>query len=364
MALMNSNSSMINWWLQGLGILVPTRLKNLFNPVKKRILLQLQGEQLAVIWPDQKKHNSQPEIYAIQHPENQKKLLKRLSKFNQDKHSISLCIPAKKGLRNNLKLPLSAEPDLANILEFEIDRQTPFTRDQVYSGYKLIDKNTTSNTLNVELNVIPKKNVDFQLNELQKIGITPQVVELLNDSSEEGINLLPGNAEKNNHQATGRLNSLLAILAIFLAVGAIALPFFQINTSIKHSKLEIAASKKGALEVNNLRSAWEKNLEKQTFINTKVSSRKSVTVILDELTRLIPDNSWLSRLQIRGRSIKLQGESSAATSLIGIIDQSEHFTDTRFQSPVTSNISTGNDRFQITAQISEQNSNQQEQASR
>ena len=349
----NSNSSMISWWFQGLGILVPKGLKNLFSPAKKKILLQLQGDQLAVIWPNQKKNDQQPSIYNIQQNDDRNSLLKRLGKFNKDKHDFSLCIPAKKGLQNALKLPLNAEPNLANILEFEIDRQTPFTRDQVYSGYRILNKDPATNTLNVDLNVIPKKNVDPQLAELKKIGLIPQVVELLNDRPDESINVLPKSIEDSGNKSTRHFNIILSLLALALTTGAIALPFMQLDTAIKQTDLEIETSKKGALEVNKLRSVWEQALEKQNFINEKVSSRKSVTMIINELTNIIPDHSWLTRLQVRENTVRLQGESSAATSLIGIIEQSVYFKGVRFQSPVTTNISTGGDRFQIMTELTE-----------
>ncbi len=356
----HSNSSFLQWWFQGLGYLVPRSLKTLFSPVKKRILLQFKDERLAVVWPNQKSE-SPLDYYSIQETNDQKLFLKRLSKFHKEKHDISLCIPAKKGLRNILKLPLSAETDLSHILEFEIDRQTPFRREDIYSGHRLITKNPETNTLDVELNVVPKKSVDPQLAELKQIGVVPTRIELQNDNAEYGINILQKSNSEGEHKATRYINFSLLFLTFLLTLVAIALPFKHLEDALKTSKEEIELSRKEALEINNLKAAWEKSLEKQSFISDKVNSRKSMTVILDELTKIIPDNSWLNRLQLRGDTIRLHGESAAATDLIGIIEQSDYFSDARFQSPVTNNVSTGNDRFQITAKITDGNLDQKNQ---
>lgn len=347
----SSNSPMITWWLQGLSLLVPASLKNLLNTVKKRILIQLLDDQLSVIWPNQKKGNTESDRYSILLDNERNKFTRDIARFSKDKHDIVLCIPANKGLRNNIKLPFNAESDLTSIVEFEIERQTPFTRDQVYSGYQIVDKNKTANTLNVELNVIPKKQVDPQLSELLKIGVRPQIVELLNGQPESGINVLPGSINNGEHKSTRRLNKLLLVLAIILSGMAITIPFKNLTTAIKQTEAKIEQAKTGALEVNKLRSKWDKVQEKQKIVNTKIEGYRSATMLLDELTKLTPDDTWFSRLHLTGESIKLQGESSAATALISIIEGSEHFSGTRFQSPVTTNIATGQDRFQITTTI-------------
>jgi len=347
----SSNSPMIAWWLQGLNLLVPTFVKNSLNTVKKRILIQLLNDQLSVIWPNTKKENTESDRYSILLDDERNKFTRDIARFSKDKHDIVLCIPANKGLRNKIKLPFNAESDLASIVEFEIERQTPFPRDQVYSGYKIVNKNRAANTLNVELNVIPKKQVDPQLSELLKIGVTPQVVELLSGQTEDGINVLPGSTNTGEHKATRRINKLLLALTVILLGIAIAVPFKNLTSQIKQTEVKIDQAKTEALEVNKLRSKWEKVQEKQNIVNTKIEGYRSVTMLLDELTKLTPDDTWLSRLHLTGQSIKLQGESSAATALISIIEGSEHFSDTRFQSPVTTNIATGQDRFQVTTTI-------------
>ncbi|MFK8068602.1 MAG: PilN domain-containing protein [Gammaproteobacteria bacterium] len=346
----HSNSSFLNWWFQGLSFLIPQTLKDLFSPVKKRILLQFKDEQLAVIWPNQKT-NSQIDYYSIQQTNDLKSLLKRLSKFDKEKHDISLCIPSNKGLKKTLKLPLSAEADLSHIMEFEIDRQTPFRREDVYSGHRLVKRNPETNTLDAELNVVPKKSVDPQLAKLDKIGVIPTRVELQNNGADYGINIHEKVAPEEEHKTTRYINFALLLLMFLLGLITLVLPFKHLDNALKNTEQEIEVSRKEALEINNLKAVWEKSLQKQNLISDKINSRESITVILDELTKIIPDNSWLNRLQLRADTIKLHGESATATDLIGLIEQSDYFSDARFQSPVTNNVSTGNDRFQITAKI-------------
>ncbi len=348
---LNSESSMINWWLQGLGFLIPTELKNRFSPIKRRILIQLQDEQLAVNWPSQESDTS-PVRYHLSLDNERQEFSRLLSKYNKKKYMLVLCLPATKGLKKYIKLPLNAETDLANILEFEFDRQTPFTHDQIYSGYHVISKNKESNTLTIELNVVPNKYLDSQLAILQKVGIIPQAVEILSDTTTtvHGINVLPVDTNKKQPTAARYVNMFLILFSLILLGVLTALPFQNIKLAIKQTEKTIQEARVDAVEVNKLRSEWETMQERQSIVNNKIENHSSVTVLLEELTRLLPDDTWLSQLHIKKTTLRLQGESAAATNLISLIENSEYFSGTRFQSPVTSNLSTGNDRFQITTQ--------------
>ena len=73
--------------------------------------------------------------------------------------------------------------------------------------------------------------------------------------------------------------------------------------------------------------------------------------LLDEITRVMPDDTWLSQVQVKGGIVRIQGESEGASSLIGLMENSDLLRDVSFSSPVTKNPRTSNDRFVIQASI-------------
>ncbi len=73
--------------------------------------------------------------------------------------------------------------------------------------------------------------------------------------------------------------------------------------------------------------------------------------LLNELTRILPDDTWLSMLEVSGSKLRVQGESGSASSLIGLIEESDLFHDPGFASPITRNRRTGLDRFVLEAEI-------------
>ena len=70
---------------------------------------------------------------------------------------------------------------------------------------------------------------------------------------------------------------------------------------------------------------------------------------LEELSRVIPDGTWLNGLQFNNRRIIIQGQSPSASSLIQRIEASAFFQNVSFVSPVTKDTANGLERFQIAA---------------
>lgn len=54
-----------------------------------------------------------------------------------------------------------------------------------------------------------------------------------------------------------------------------------------------------------------------------------------ELTTLLPDDTFLERVQLKGDTGQLIGQSGKALALIGILESSKLFSSVGFTSPVT-----------------------------
>jgi len=72
-------------------------------------------------------------------------------------------------------LPLAAEANLRQVLEYEIERQLPFKREDIYFDFLPVGK--MGEKLCVYVFATPKKNLDGLLNMLESFGIKPNGVE-------------------------------------------------------------------------------------------------------------------------------------------------------------------------------------------
>ena len=71
--------------------------------------------------------------------------------------------------------------------------------------------------------------------------------------------------------------------------------------------------------------------------------------MLDEVSRRLPDETWLVQLSRRGDELIMSGFSSKATALISLLEDSALFSDVQFGAPVTLDRDVNLERFNITA---------------
>ncbi|MGI9435180.1 MAG: PilN domain-containing protein, partial [Geminicoccaceae bacterium] len=77
----------------------------------------------------------------------------------------------------------------------------------------------------------------------------------------------------------------------------------------------------------------------------------AMTDVLAELTRLIPDHSYVVQLRVKDSKIEISGLAQKASDLIAILDRSTILTSPQFRSPVTRDTRSGKERFQISVDL-------------
>lgn len=98
-----------------------------------------------------------------------------LPHFSAGKDSLYICVPQEQAIVQKLFLPQAAENNLRQVLEYEIERQLPFRRDDVYFDFMPTGKQ--GDKIGVYLFAIPKQNLSHILDVLGSFGIKPNGVE-------------------------------------------------------------------------------------------------------------------------------------------------------------------------------------------
>jgi Tfp pilus assembly protein PilN len=86
-----------------------------------------------------------------------------------------ICLSPDQAISCQLFLPEAAEENLAQVLEYEIARQLPFRREEVYYDFLPVGKK--GDKVGLFLFAVPKKNLDELLQTLSALGVKPKGVE-------------------------------------------------------------------------------------------------------------------------------------------------------------------------------------------
>ena len=73
----------------------------------------------------------------------------------------------------------------------------------------------------------------------------------------------------------------------------------------------------------------------------------SAVLLLDRLSRILDDDSYLTELRFDGRQATIAGVSAAAAALPGVIEADPLFEKVRLSAPVSRNAADGRQRFEI-----------------
>lgn len=260
-----------------------------------------------------------------------------------------LRFPAGQALIRVLTLPLAAEKNLRQVAGFEMDRLTPFTAAQVYYDATVLERQPESRRLRVELTVLPRAVVDPVLTQLRQQGLPPDALEVA--GGRPHLNLLSPEQRPARGLWSQRWRAAVMIVSLSLVAAAVALPIWQQRALLLEAIAKVNQAKKTAHQALTLRDQLDKTLESSRMLARKKQSVPARVDLLRELTVLLPDDTWLERLQIKGDSVQLIGQSSKASALVGIVEASKWFNGAGFTSPVTTDPRTGKERFMLTARI-------------
>ena len=278
-----------------------------------------------------------------------------LAGLNTESARVVLRLPGSCGLRPVLELPQAADEELRKILDIEMDRQTPFRADQVYYDYEIIGRVPGAKRLTVRLTVAPKHIVDEAVELVSAGGMQPDIVDLAGEDrgSVPAINLLGHANDTYEPRALNKLNLSLAGLGLLLAVAAIGIPIWKKNAMVEALASQLAEARQNGNAARLLEERIGTSVAEASYLVNRKRRTPSAVAIIDELSRVVPDGTWLHRIELHGNSVRIYAYSPQASDLIGIIQDSPLFDDARFDSEVEQDRSMGVDRLQISARILE-----------
>ena len=333
------------WWRDGLLAWLPVSVRRWLAGSSRRLVVAL----------------NDGECVLLREETDQTRELERLDRAPPDWNAVAewfgterprqlvLRFPASQALIRTLSLPMAAEKNLRQVAGFEMDRLTPFTVAQVYYGAAVLERQPEQRRLRVELTALPRAGVEPVLIQLQERGLRPDAIEVA--GGRLGFNLLPPEQRVRRDLWGQRLRAVLIVVALLLIAAAAILPIWQQRQLVIGVMTKVGRLQQVANQSLTLRDQLDRTLETSRMLAQKKQALPSRIELLRELTAILPDDTWLERVQIKGESVQIVGQSAKASALIGIVESSKLLNGAGFTSPVTIDPRFGKERFMLNARI-------------
>jgi general secretion pathway protein L len=239
------------------------------------------------------------------------------------------------------------------VVLYEMERLTPFRPNEIYFDLGVVGRDPDADRIEVKLDVVPRKFVDGALADLDAIGLRPQRVGVAAEglSAAAGADLLHAAATPKGGRAGTAVAALLGVLTLGLLVLAVVLPLERKQVVTVRLTDEVAVLRKKTMAAERLAAEIEAVQRNDRAILQRKLQSKRVIAVLDAVTRLLPDDTWLSQMTIRDGKVVLRGFAPAAPELIRLIEDSPNFRNVSMTAQVRRDPRTDRDRFSISFDI-------------
>lgn len=262
-----------------------------------------------------------------------------------------LVLPANAGLRRRLTLPAAAADRLRDVVSFEIDRQTPFTADTAAFDARILDRRADGQ-LDVELVAVPLVAIQPRLAALGGVAETLAGIDLADSSGTPlGVNVLPPAQRRHRADPWSKWNWVLGALAVVALAAGLWQVLANRRAAADAFEQEVTARATQAKSASARRQQLIDQVEGQTYLDQMRRGRPSAIEVLDELSRRLPDTTYLEKVAIENDRITLIGLSSEASSLVRRLEGSPLWRAPALTGALQLDPRSGKDRFTLTAEL-------------
>jgi general secretion pathway protein L len=340
------------WWKRELAFLVPEKLRQIIEEGRGTILVRPDGDQFDLAYYLDERNQSLAKFDRNEAGAEQYKALlasdERLMKAN-----LVFRLTGKYALQKEIALPAVAAENLYQVISYELSRYTPFTPDQAYFAVKRLKKEKDSDHVRVLLILTDRKILDGFFEDLGLFGMTPVFVDYEDapndlDQDDDYYNLLPESLRHKTSNTPRIIYSAMLTTVFLLFLAVFAMPVWFEYRAIQDLEAKIIPIEKEAKKIKALQMEIDSVIDETRKLIDQKNETPAILEMLNTLSTLIKDDTWLTYLQYADGHLQVQGESPAASNLISVLEASELFANARFVSPVTQDNVSKLERFQIT----------------
>jgi general secretion pathway protein L len=271
---------------------------------------------------------------------NQVAALRRrvMSQAAQNSKQVLLRLSSDDVVQRTIQIPEAASDLIEAVLENQMERIVPWAQADTRYGYRVVGPNATlADQLDIQVVATTRSILDNALQRARSVGLAPYAVDFASaDETAPAIELMSLEPDPVKTTA-GRLNTVLAtLLAASVAISAFGI-YHVWDRQAQNDDLEsrIATAKSRVEEVKRLNDENSALREQRERLAKRKSDDPAVVLLIEALSRVLPDTAYLEQLEIHERETRIVGKSADPTGLITLLEDTPEFEDVRFAAPTT-----------------------------
>jgi Tfp pilus assembly PilM family ATPase/Tfp pilus assembly protein PilN len=161
------------------------------------------------------------------------------------------------------------------------------------------------------------------------LGLRP----LLKDPIE--LNLHPQSRHKTKRKSAWKTTVILSVMIVAALVGLLLGQTYRNENTLNSLNHQLEEIKPLVVELQKIDQQHE-NLSSYTEALNAIERQSPLKLpLLQELSRKLPKDTWVTRISIKRDQVEVQGYSASASKLIPLLEGSSFFKDTQFKGSVT-----------------------------
>jgi general secretion pathway protein L len=349
-ALRQGASDFMGWWFGELSALVPTQLKQSLKAADRIIAVTIDESRITLVKIENCIADTLVQVgtKSAGLDTSQQELGRLISKYPAGKWRWGLYLDNNAILGDRLLLPIAAKENFYEAVEFQVDRQTPFQRQEIYFDCCPNDAQSTNRTLCVDYIIAPLERVDSAINFLTSIGVRIDFITSTAELSGEPprFNFL-SNRGKPQRRPGRKLNAYLATLTVLLAGATTYLTLDNDRRQAKVLSAQVEILRDKARLASQLQSTIASEKRSVNHVLDLKRQTQPVIQILTNLTRLLPDDSWVSRFTYKDETIQVVVHAPESSSIVRLVEGSGQFTGAKMMTAVRKVKDENKERFTI-----------------
>lgn len=261
-----------------------------------------------------------------------------LALANRDTKQTLLRLSADDIVDRTIQIPAAASDVIEPVLRNQMERIVPWSAEETRYGYRIVGANANApDQIDIHVVATTRNVVENALNRAKLLGLTPYAVDFAAEPmSATGIELHSLETDPLKQTANMLHLLLMLLLGASVAIGSFGL-YSMFDRMAQNDDLEakIAVAQSRVEEIRHLNDENTRLKAQREFLVRRKLDEPAAFLLIEAMSRALPDSAYLTEIEIRGRETRIVGKSVDPAALIPKIEESPHFEDVRFSAPTT-----------------------------